>query len=107
MEREKMDELYGIAVNMEKDKTSTLYEFARLVEQETLERAALICDEMKEHWSTYKDAALLNGDMALSNAASGEPRAAEALANLIRNLKDNHDKELADGDGAGSGSAVQ
>ena len=48
------------------------------------ERCAVICDEMQEHWCAYKDTAQLNGDIALSIAASGEPRAAEALAALIR-----------------------
>lgn len=48
------------------------------------EACASICDEMAEHWSAYKDSALLNGDVELSNTASGEPRAAAALASLIR-----------------------
>lgn len=48
------------------------------------EACAAICDEMAEHWSAYKDSALLNGDVELSNTASGEPRAAAALASLIR-----------------------
>lgn len=45
---------------------------------------AKVCDEMAQHWQDYKDTALLNGDVQLSNAASGEPRAANALAELIR-----------------------
>lgn len=56
------------------------------IRNEALEEAALVCDEMGEHWAAYKDTALLNGDVALSNAASGEPRAAEFLAKAIRNL---------------------
>ena len=55
------------------------------------ERQAIadICDELEGHWSDYKDAALLNDDVALSNAASGEPRAARAIkeAVLARNGK--------------------
>lgn len=48
------------------------------------EACAKMCDEMAEHYADYKDTALLNGDIELSNAASGEPRAAVALASLIR-----------------------
>lgn len=48
------------------------------------ESCAKVCEEMAQHWSDYKDTALLNGDVPLSNAASGEPRAANALAELIR-----------------------
>jgi hypothetical protein len=53
-----------------------------------LEEAAKACDEMQEHYSAYRDTALLNGDIALSNAASGEPRAAEFIATTLRQLKD-------------------
>jgi hypothetical protein len=56
-------------------------EAAVLAERES---CAIACDEMREYWSDHKDTALLNGDVELSNAASGEPRAAEALAVLIR-----------------------
>ena len=48
------------------------------------ESCAQVCEEMAQHWADYKDTALLNGDVQLSNAASGEPRAANALAELIR-----------------------
>lgn len=48
------------------------------------EACAVICDELRQHWTDYKDTALLNGDIELSNAASGEPRAAEAIAAAIR-----------------------
>lgn len=48
------------------------------------EECAKVCDETEEHWSAYKDAALLNGDTDLSNAASGEPRAARFIAERIR-----------------------
>ena len=44
---------------------------------------AAICDELERHWNDYKDAALLNGDVKLSNAASGEPRAARAIKDAI------------------------
>ena len=42
-------------------------------------RVETVCDELEQHWSDYKDTALLNGNVALSNAASGEPRAARAI----------------------------
>ena len=48
------------------------------------EACATICDEMREFYNAYKDTALLNGDIDLSNAASGEPRACEYLASAIR-----------------------
>lgn len=52
-----------------------------LVEREA---CATVCDDLEQHWSDYKDTALLNGDVDLSNAASGEPRAARAIAAAIR-----------------------
>lgn len=48
------------------------------------EACAAICDELESFWATEKDVALLNGDVALSNATSGEPRAARAIAKAIR-----------------------
>ena len=48
------------------------------------EACAVICDELGEHWNDYKDTALLNGNINLSNSASGEPRAAMRLATEIR-----------------------
>ena len=48
------------------------------------EECAAICDELESFWSAEKDVALLNGDVALSNASSGEPRAARAIAQAIR-----------------------
>ena len=48
------------------------------------EACAAICDELESFWSAEKDVALLNGDVALSNASSGEPRAARAIAQAIR-----------------------
>lgn len=62
---------------------------AEQVAAEERQAIASICDELEAHWSDYKDAALLNDDVALSNAASGEPRAARAIkeAVLARNGK--------------------
>lgn len=50
------------------------------------EREALksICEELKQHYSDYAATALLNGDVDLSNAASGEPRACRAMIDAIR-----------------------
>jgi hypothetical protein len=61
-----------------------LERFAALVAAHEREQCAKVCDELGEYWAGYKDTALLNGDIALSNAASGEPRAAEAIAKAIR-----------------------
>jgi hypothetical protein len=59
---------------------------ARMMTSTAVEReaCAAICDELESFWSAEKDAALLNGDVALSNASSGEPRAARAIAQAIR-----------------------
>jgi hypothetical protein len=51
-----------------------------------LEEAAKVCDEYGELSAAEKDSALLVGKIELSNAMSGEPRAAEFLANAIRAL---------------------
>ena len=48
------------------------------------ERCLTICEELEQHYSAIKDTALLNGDIDLSNAASGEPRACRAIAAAIR-----------------------
>ena len=56
-----------------------VFEFAQALLAAERQAVADICDELEEHWSEYKDAAMLNGDVALSNAASGEPRAARAI----------------------------
>ena len=66
-----------------------VFEFAEALLATERQAVADICDELEGHWSEYKDAALLNGDVALSNAASGEPRAARAIkaAVLARNGK--------------------
>lgn len=62
------------------------YTADQLLEAVRQEREACltICAELHEHYSGYKDTALLNGDVELSNAASGEPRACEAIAAAIR-----------------------
>ena len=59
---------------------------ARMMTSAAAEReaCAAICDELDSFWSAEKDVALLNGDVALSNASSGEPRAARAIAQAIR-----------------------
>ena len=59
------------------------------------EACAKLCDEMQEHYASLKDAALLNGDVELSNASSGEPRACEYLAGAIRNLKGSENEDKA------------
>jgi hypothetical protein len=56
------------------------------VRKQALLEAAEICDEMQQHWNDYKDTALLNDDIGLSLAASGEPRAARFLAERFRKL---------------------
>lgn len=43
------------------------------------ERCATICDELESIWTALRDTALLNGDIALSNAHAGEPRAARLI----------------------------
>lgn len=66
-----------------------VFEFAEALLAAERQAIADLCDELEHHWSDYKDAALLNDDVALSNAASGEPRAARAIkeAVLARNGK--------------------
>lgn len=58
--------------------------FAALVAAAEREACAKVCEEMHDHYSALKDTALLNGDVDLSNASSGEPRACEFLAAAIR-----------------------
>lgn len=53
-----------------------LEQFTRLVEQETLERAAQVCDDAAERAIT-----------------SAQESSCTFCADSIRNLKDNHDKE--------------
>jgi hypothetical protein len=66
------------------DIAATAQESVRKAVLNERKRCLAICEEMEQHWSDYKDTALLNGDVDLSNAASGEPRAARAIADLIR-----------------------
>ncbi|GAC1610286.1 MAG: hypothetical protein NVS3B3_18660 [Aquirhabdus sp.] len=54
----------------------------------TLEEAAKVCDEYEDITVTEKDSALLLGMVDLSNAMSGEPRAARFLSEAIRSLKE-------------------
>ena len=63
------------------DLTEAVNKFAALVAAAEREECAKICDEMVEFYSDYKNT-------ALSNAASGEPRAATAIATLIRARKE-------------------
>lgn len=74
-----------IPMGSEREKcVDTLQRFAGLVAAAEREACAAICDELESFWATEKDVALLNGDVALSNATSGEPRAARAIAQAIR-----------------------
>lgn len=68
------------------DDLSALQATIQKTSEMTRERASNVCNELEQYWSDYKDAALLNGDITLSNAASGEPRAARAIAEAIRAL---------------------
>jgi hypothetical protein len=54
--------------------------------QTIIERCAALCDEYGELMASEKDSALLVGKIDLSNAMSGEPRAASFLAGAIRKL---------------------
>jgi len=54
--------------------------------KQALAEMATICEELESHYSAYKDTALLNGDVDLSNAASGEPRACRAIAEQVARL---------------------
>lgn len=97
MKREKVIELVKAAGNEGnfacgtiiingRDSDDWVMEFARLVEQETLERASGACDEFA---GSQIDAAKQSGDSYCNLRASG----AHACSMRIRNLKDNHDKE--------------
>lgn len=75
-----------------------LYERAEVRDAAAARRAAFsqaaqICEEMGEHWGGYRDTALLNGNIELSMAASGEVRAADFLAEQFRLMAT--DKEIA------------
>lgn len=63
---------------------SVFERFAALVAAAEREACAKVCEEMHDHYSALKDTALLNGNVDLSNASSGEPRACEFLAAAIR-----------------------
>ena len=68
---------------MERDDDTRWFPMVAAVPDER-EACAAICDELESFWPAEKDVALLNGDVALSNASSGEPRAARAIAQAIR-----------------------
>jgi hypothetical protein len=61
-------------------------ERAKRIAEAVREAAAEKCDEYREITAAEKDSALLVGKVDLSNAMSGEPRAAEFLASAIRSL---------------------
>jgi hypothetical protein len=69
-------------------KTSIAFEAWQASEAASLELAAQLCDEYGDLAAAEKDSALLVGKVELSNAMSGEPRAAEFLAKAIRALKE-------------------
>jgi hypothetical protein len=46
-----------------------------------------LCEEMETHYHDYAATALLNGDVELSNAASGEPRACRFIAERVRGMR--------------------
>jgi hypothetical protein len=72
--------------------------FGIAVRRAALESAALLCDEYGELSASEKDSALLVGKVHLSNAMSGEPRAASFLSAAIRALAASD----SDGDGGKS-----
>ena len=80
---EEIERLQGVIAGLRKDFEAA---HARMMTSAAAEReaCAAICDELESFWSAEKDVALLNGDVALSNASSGEPRAARAIAQAIR-----------------------
>ena len=65
----------------------TLKMFSEGIHNAAMEEAAILCEEMHQHYMGLKDTALLNGSIDLSNAMSGEPRACEFLAAQIRERK--------------------
>ena len=80
---DEIERLQGVIAGLRADFETA---HARMMTSAAAERdaCAAICDELESFWSAEKDVALLNGDVALSNATSGEPRAARALAAAIR-----------------------
>ena len=83
MTREEMiDKLWGQSNHgAQREDIEAAYNAGAAAEREA---CATICDDLESFWSAEKDVALLNGDVALSNASSGEPRAARAIAQAIR-----------------------
>jgi hypothetical protein len=77
---------------------TVLTEIWQAAERQALERAAHLCDEYGALMANEKDSALLVGKLDLSNAMSGEPRAAEFLAKSIRALIDAQSGEEKRGD---------
>lgn len=57
-------------------------------ELEIIEACKAVCSELEEYYADYCNTALLNGDVALSVAASGEGRACRAVISAIDKLKD-------------------
>ena len=80
---DEIERLHGLIAGLRADFETA---HARMMTSAAAEReaCAAICDELESFWSAEKDVALLNGDVALSNASSGEPRAARAIAQAIR-----------------------
>lgn len=68
------------------DNLSALEAAKSQARREALMEAADMCDELESHYSAYKDTALLNGDVGLSNAASGEPRASRFITSELRRM---------------------
>jgi len=81
---EQQSTIPGRMTNLANNAITTAYAAGAKAEREAI---TAMCDEMKTYWADYASTALLNGDVDLSNAASGEPRAAEAIARMIRERK--------------------
>lgn len=67
----------------------TMFELARIVERQALERAAKVCDEVSvDRWNLYKGRAPYTGseDGRASAAVQGESDGADACAAKIRAL---------------------
>lgn len=70
----------GVYMDSSACKAWDAWQAAHLAGQRAMrERVGTLCDELEQHWSDYKDTAIINGNVALSNAASGEPRAAREI----------------------------
>lgn len=83
-----MAEHVGVTVRGHYDESGStpqeLLRFAKLVAIREREALKSICEELEQHYSDYAVTALLNGDVDLSNAASGEPRACRTIIDAIR-----------------------